>query len=125
MLNRLNISIGLLLLIILLCIIFGKKENYQQMNYCAKKYYGPFAKYALRTECIPYGYVIPKDSILSKPIKMWKCKIGLPSHGMKYKIYVDDIVRYTDLEYYTEMGPVVGQYIKFDNNKEYQLIKMI
>ena len=126
MFQRVDILIALIIIsVIIISILKLGKENYQQMNFCAKKFYGPFAKYALRTECIPYGYVIPRENPLEKPIKMWKCKIGLPSDSLKYKIYIDDIVRYTDLEKYTDFGPVVGQYLKFDNNKEYQLIELV
>ena len=123
MFSRLNIIIGLLIIVV--GYMYMKKENYQQMNYCAKKYYGPFARYVPYTRCKPYGYVLPKHNMLSEPIKMWKCKIGLPSNGMRYKIYADDIIRYTTLEEYTDFGPMVTSVLKFDNNKDYELISLV
>jgi len=116
--NIILIGVGL----IILYKIFERREKYQQRTYCIKKDYGELGREVLYQECKAYGYVIPKSDPKLKPIRLYKCKIGLPHSTMKYKIIIDEFARYTPLEKYQEMGVVVGTYLKFDNGKEYQVI---
>ena len=99
-----------------------RKESYRQMDYCMKKDYRELGREVLYMECKAYGYVVSRENPKSKPIRMYKCKIGVPSDSIKYKIIIDEIPRYTSLMEMEPMGVVVGTYLKFDNGKEYQVI---
>lgn len=116
---------NILIIVIVLLILYKIKrdiENYKQMDYCIKKDYRELGREVLYQKCEAFGYVVPKSNIIGKPIRLYKCLIGLPHNSMKYKIIIDDFARYTQLQEYTDMGVVVGTYLKFDNGKEYQVI---
>ena len=115
--------ITIIVFVFLFVCVLRKKESFTKMNVCIKKYYSSLSQPFPYISCEDYGYVVPKDYPLSTPIKMWKCKIGLPAHSIKYKIFDDDIARYSMLMKPHDFGPVIGEYMKFDNGEEYQLIK--
>ena len=118
-----NIQIFGITIVVLLFIWFVRmKENYTIKDVRMRKY-SVLSKPFPYIKCEDYGYVVPKDDTKAAPIKMWKCHIGLPAHSVRYKIFANDISRYTSLFKPHDFGPVVGEYLWFDNNKEYQLIK--
>jgi hypothetical protein len=116
------IQISAIILIILFVCFQKMRENYK-VNVCIKKNYSSLSKSVPYVRCRKYGYVLPKDEPNVAPIKIQQCKIGLPSNSMRYQIYINGISRYSNLMTPHEFGPVVGEYIRFDNGKYYQLIK--
>ena len=116
--NILLIGIGLLVIYKML----GRRENYQRRSYCIKKDYRELGREVFYMDCKAYGYIVPVKNPKAKPLKMYKCAIGVPADSMKYKIIIDNIARYTPLMEYDDMGVVAGSYLKFDNGKEYQVI---
>lgn len=118
-----KIIIGILLLFLVLCMLKNTRENYDQMSFCAKKYYRTISQSKPYISCKPYGYV--RRTRLSKLIPMYKCKIGLPSDSRKFLIYIDDIARFSGLTNYNFEEPIIGQHIRFDDNNDYILVKKL
>ena len=121
MLTPLEIFIAIIIAIVLCRMIKIRRENYAvKRGYCPKyRYLGRSVPYLT---CEEYGYVVPVRNPNSRPIKLYKCKIGLPSHTMKYRIVLNELDRFTPLFEYNEMGAPVGSHLRFDNGKEYRII---
>ena len=115
--------IQIIIVIIIISIIdrsLSRKEFYDQLGGCVP--YTILGRSVPYRTCQEYGYVVPTDNLKSIPIKIHKCKIGVPADTMKYKIIIDDIERYSKLLKFQPMGHVVGSTLRFDNNKEYKII---
>lgn len=120
MLRPLEIFIAILIGLVICRMMSKTVESYDQMGYCPK-YRVVHRTFPYRT-CEAYGYVVPRNNLKGKPIKIYKCKIGVPTSTIKYKIVIDELDRFTKLYEYHEMGPVSGTYLRFDNGKEYKVI---
>ena len=113
-------------IVILIGLVICKIMNKTVEGYHIKRGYCPEYRVVQRTfpyrTCEAYGYVVPRNNLKSRPIKIYKCKIGVPTETIKYKIIIDELDRFTKLYEYHNMGPVSGTYLKFDNGKEYKVI---
>lgn len=117
--------IQIIIAIIIIAVIdrmLMRTEFYSQLGGCIP--YLMLGREVGYMDCKEFGHVIPTNNPKAKAITLYKCKIGVPANSMKYKIIIDDFDRYSEIYKYQPLGHVVGSRLRFDNGKEYKIVKM-